>query len=103
MSETDEFIPIFHLMKIFKFFSEKGIIQTAIIAVLSYRFNEIMNDVFESVVLPFINININGVPLIDYEFKVNNTKVKLGKTIISVLKLLIIAYVIYIVAYYYNV
>lgn len=103
MSETDEFIPIYHLMNIFKYFSEKGIIQTAIIAVLSYRLNEILNDVFESMVLPFINININGTPLIDYEFKLNNTRVKLGKTIISILKLLIIAYVIYIVAYYYKI
>lgn len=102
MSETDEFIPIYHLMNIFKYFSEKGIIQTAIIAVLSYRMNEIMNDLFESMVLPFINIDIRGTPLIEYEFKFNNTKVKLGRTVISIFKLLIIAYVIYVIAYYYK-
>lgn len=94
----------FNYIRFFEFLKQNNILTTAIAAVLSYRINDITNELFDGLVMPIINRDANkdGIPDVkkfeDYEIEVLAIKFKVGKMIMAVVKLLIILYIVYIVA-----
>lgn len=102
------FATSFNYIRFFEFLKQNNILTTAIAAVLSYRINDITNELFDGLVMPIINRDANkdGIPDVkkfeDYEVEAFSVKFKVGKMIMAIVKLLIILYIIYIVAVLMN-
>jgi len=105
MSESpEEFIYTFNFLKLIKFFSKNGVVTMAIVAVLSYRLNDLSNDIFNNGILPLINIDIKTennkiIKFDEYAIKLYKTDIYIGKILISLIKTIIIIYVIYLIGY----
>lgn len=102
------FATSFNYIRFFEFLKENNVITTAIAAVLSYRINDITNELFDGLIMPVINRDANkdGIPDVkkfeDYEATIFSVKFKIGKVIMALVKFIIILYIIYIVALVMN-
>lgn len=93
----------FNFVRFMKFLQDNDIGATAVAAVLSDRINEVTNEFFDGIILPIVNKDADkdGVRDIkrieDIELKVLNVKFKIGKLGVSVLKFIIVTYIVFII------
>lgn len=94
----------FNFVRFINFLGENNAMSVAIAALISDRINELMNDFFNYLILPIINADFdrNGEKdvknLENMKFSIFNIKFELGKPILSILKFIIIMYLIFILS-----
>jgi large-conductance mechanosensitive channel len=101
MNSEDVYIHQFTLVQFLKFLKDQGVFSLAIAAVLSDHINGILNCIIENIIMPVINRDSDkdGVEdikkLEDWSLEVSGMKFKFGKLLISVLKFLFVAYILF--------
>jgi len=100
----DKYDVAFDFVRFISFLKENNIITTAIAAILSDRINEVTNIFVNSVVMPFINIDLDNdgkediKKLEDVSVNVFSAKLEIGKLIYAIIKFVIIMYVVFIIS-----
>lgn len=100
----DKYDVKFNFVRFIKFLKHNNIAATAIAAVLSDRVNEITNEFFDGFILPIINRDADHDGVRDVkkfeekEFVIFGATFKLGKFILSLVKFVIITYLIYLIS-----
>jgi len=86
-----------------KFLSNHNVFSIVIASILSERLSELINSCIDNLIMPILNRDANndGIEDIknieDYEITIYNTKFKIGRIITSLLRFLIITYIIFII------
>lgn len=110
---TEELIYTFNIVHLLKFLGKNGFLTTAVVAVLSYRLSDLATELYHSIIQPIFNIklgtkkekNDNGeYEEIDYRlehhhFNIWGVKIKIGESLLSILKFICILYIIFMVAF----
>lgn len=99
ITSSDKFIYTFNFLKLLQFFEKNGLVTTALIAVLSYRMNDLTNDFFTFIILPIVNCEYKGKKVEDFEINLAGVNFKIGKMVLSILKAIIIIYIMYLIAF----
>ena len=100
----DKYDISFNFVRFIKFLKEHNILATAIAAVLSDRINELTNTFVDYLVMPIINRDGDGdgtrdiKKLEDIEFMLLGVKFRIGKVFMSIVKFIIITYIVFIIA-----
>jgi large-conductance mechanosensitive channel len=81
------------------FLKEYSVITTAVAAIFSYKLNDLTNEFFDGIILPIINRDADKKNRFENkEYNINGIKFKLGKFTLSIVKFIIIIYILYILA-----
>lgn len=90
-----------------KFIGRNNIVRYALAAIISDRLNEITSGFVEHIVMPIINsdINNNGIrdideikKLEDKEIEIKGIRFKLGKVVFSIIKFIVVIFLIFIIS-----
>lgn len=90
-----------------RFIGTNGIIKYALAAIISDRINEITSGFVEHIVMPLINVDMNNngirdideiIKLEDREIEIKGVRFKLGKVIFSIIKFIIVIFLIFIIS-----
>lgn len=104
MNSSEEYDISFNFVRFLKFLEEHNIIATAIAAVLSDRINEITNSFVNYLVMPIINRDADNdgkrdiKNLEDRVFAFKGVRIQIGKFLLSIIKFIIITYIIFIIS-----
>jgi large conductance mechanosensitive channel len=104
LSENDNFDIQFNFVRFIKFLQDNNIVAVAIASVLSDRINEVTSSIVSHLIMPIINRDgdKDGTKdikkLEDKIIKIGGIKFEIGKFIVSVVKFIIVTYIIFILA-----
>lgn len=93
----------FNFMYFLKFLKTNNVFAAAIVAILSDRVLDVTGSFVDDIILPIINVDIDGDGKKDIRqfenkiIKFNGINFKIGKFILSILKFLIVSYILFII------
>ena len=83
------------------YFQGSNIINYIIIAFLSERINNFLNEFVNDIIIPFIDTDLNGDGIIDvqkvedYQITLFNKDIKIGRLVFLIVKFIILIYLVY--------
>jgi large-conductance mechanosensitive channel len=86
------------------FISNNNLLATVLVTILSTNIIEIAQSFMENMIIPILNIDLNGDGIKDkqhienYKIKLFGSEFKLGKFLISILKFALMTYIVYIIS-----
>ncbi len=98
---SDSYDMTSNIVQFVDFLKKHNVAGTIIVTILSERINEISNALYDHIVMPVINMDINkdGVKdlkkLEDIEYKIQGINFKIGKIFLSIIKIIIMILIIY--------
>ena len=104
-SDSDDYQTIFNFVTFIKFLKKNNVFSLAVAAVLSAHVNKLTESFIDDIIMPIINIDINKdgnedlkTKLENIEFNIFHIKFKTGKFLLSIIKFIIISFIIYIIS-----
>ena len=103
MDTTSSNVPTFNFIYFMKFLEEHDIVATAIAAVLSYSLRDLTNVCIDNIIMPIINKDTDGDGIQDFKkiedsnLTVYGIKFGTGKVFISIIKFLIVLYIMFLI------
>jgi large-conductance mechanosensitive channel len=103
-TESNKNVFDFTLKSFISFLRENNVIAIAIASILSERVNDLTNNTLNGLIMPIINRDIDGdgTPDIkkieDYELTLIGTKFQIGKIVMSIIKFIIVSYIVFYIA-----
>lgn len=94
----------FNFIRFLKFIEKNNIAGVAIAAVLSDRINDITNEFVNNLILPILNMDLDGdgekdvKSLEDFTIKFRGIKFTVGKFLIAVIRFIIVTYIVFIIS-----
>lgn len=86
------------------FITNNNLLATTLVTILSTNIIDIAQSFIDNMIIPIFNVDINGDGIKDkdfienYKIKLFGSDFKLGKFIISIVKFLLITYIVYIIS-----
>jgi hypothetical protein len=97
-SSTDSIIYTLNPSRLLHFFDKNKLTTTLLITILSFRIGEFVLDIYNHVFYPLINTKRNGISIEDKYINIFDTKIQIGKVIMSFIRVIIVMYLMYIIA-----
>jgi hypothetical protein len=97
-SSTDGIIYTLNPTKLLYFFDKNKLTTTLLITILSFRIGEFVLDIYNNVFYPIINAKKNGKSIEDKYIIIFDTRIQIGKVIVSFIRVIIVMYLMYIIA-----
>lgn len=82
---------------LFDYLTKNNILIVVSAALLSYKLNDVSNELFDGIIVPIINSESDK-KFEDYKVTVFSTTFKIGKVCLALLKFFIILYLIYLLS-----
>jgi large-conductance mechanosensitive channel len=86
------------------FISNNNLLATVLVTILSSNIIEIAQSFMENMIIPILNVDLNGDGIKDrksienYKIKIFGSEFKLGQFFISILKFTLMTYIVYIIS-----
>jgi len=97
-ASTDSIIYTINPAELLHFFDKNNLSTTILITIIGFRIGEFVLDIYNLLFYPLINYKQKGENIEDVYIMIKNKKIEIGKIALSLIRVIIIMYLMYMVA-----